>query len=729
MSTRIVPSTCSECLVRCGSLIHMDDDTVTRISGNPAHPGSQGAFCVKGVHGPMANRLGERRITHPMRRTGPRGSGSWERISWSVALAEIADRLGEIKARHGGPSIAGAVSNHAQSKGIAVRLLLRSLGSPNLMINQDLCHGCRATAAMLTGITAEAGNELPKSRLIMVVGKSPSESHVVDWMHIKAARAAGAMLIVIDPRRTQLAKFADHWLAIRPGTDAAFALSMIHVLFTERLLDQAFVDEWCVGASELRERAAGHAPERTASITGIAADTVRAMARLFATVKPAALVLGHGIDAQANGVATAMAFQSLLALTGNIDRPGTNRLARQLPGFRDNFATLPEFRLPRAVEEMTIGAREYPLWSGPDSWARACHNPAVLRAVHSADPYPIRAMYLSGANIVCSYPDMQRTMAALQALDLVVVAADQLTPTAEMADYFLPKTTLLEEEDVFMDQGGQCLSFMQQVLPPLGEARSDIDILIALYKALHERGHIEHEIIPWANHGEFTQFMLEKSGVELAELRTHGFHAIPVAYEIWRTSGFKTPSGKIELASSRRATAGYDPLPDHVPAPYASPAQGFDLILFTGVRSMVYQNTRFREHAWARRIQDAPELRIHPAAAAARGIKLGDWAWVQTRSDMPRCLLKARITDEVAQDTVATGMGWWYPEIAATAHGADVFNIGVAVAYGPHCDPVSGSAESRNTACRVERALPAEVARLLESVQVHVPVSPTPSPS
>ena len=717
MASRVIPSTCSECLVRCGSLIHMEDEQVVRISGNPDHPGSRGAFCVKGVHGPMSSRLGARRITHPMRRTGARGQGQWERITWQTACSEIADRLGEIKTRNGALSIAGAVSNHTQSKGIAVRLLLRSLGSPNLMINQDLCHGCRATASLLTGVTADAGSELSKAKVILVVGKSPSESHVVDWMRIKAARAAGATLIVVDPRRTALAKFADHWLAITPGTDAALALSMIQVVLAEGLIDAEFVADHCSGTEALRERTAHYPPEIAATLTGIEADTIRAMARVFAGVRPAAMVLGHGIDAQANGVDTAMAFQSLLALTGNIDRPGTNRLARQMPGLRDNFAVMPEFRLPRNIEAQTIGAAQYPLWSGPDSWARACHNPAVLRAVHSNDPYPVRAMYLSGANILCSYPDMQRTKAALEALDLIVVAADQLTPTAEMAEYFLPKTTLLEEEDVFMDQGGPCLSFMQKVLPPLGEARSDIDILISLYQALHERGHIEHELVPWQSHAEFTAFMIEKSSVRMEDLRKTGFHRLDVQYESWRASGFKTPSGKIEFESARRSAAGLDPTPDFVAPSYGTRDDGFDLILFTGVRSMAYQNTRFREHAWARRLQDAPELRIHPATAAKRGIAQGDWVWVQTRADMPRCLVKARITDEVTENTVATGMGWWYPEISETGHGAETFNIGVAVPYGPHCDPVSGSAEARNTACRIERADKDEVARLMREVR------------
>ncbi|MBI2291815.1 MAG: molybdopterin-dependent oxidoreductase, partial [Betaproteobacteria bacterium] len=152
MATKVIPSTCSECLVRCGSLVHVEDDRVVKITGNPAHPSSHGAFCIKGMNGPISNRENPARITYPMRRVGQRGEGRWERISWDDAFEQIAERLGEIKAARGPRSIAGATPTHTQSRGVAMRLLLRSLGSPNFMINQDLCHGCRATAALLTGL-------------------------------------------------------------------------------------------------------------------------------------------------------------------------------------------------------------------------------------------------------------------------------------------------------------------------------------------------------------------------------------------------------------------------------------------------------------------------------------------------------------------------------------------------------------------------------------------------
>lgn len=721
MTTQIIPSTCSECLVRCGSLVHVEDGNVVKITGNPAHPGSLGGFCIKGMHAPIAARTHPTRILHPQRRVGERGSRKWEQISWEQAFGEIADGIGEVKAKYGSLAIAGATPNQAQSRGIAVRQLLRSIGSPNFMINQDQCHGSRATAALLNGLGglggSEPGSELGSAKVVLVVGKSPSESSVVDWGHLKAAKSRGAQVIVVDPRQTQIARMADHWLPVKPGSDAALALAMAHVMFSEGLTDEEFVQNWCTGADELRERAMQYSPEVAAQITGVPAESIVAAARLFATVKPGCTILGHGIDAQANGVYTAMAFQSLLALTGNIDRPGTNRLPKRMPGFRDAFAANPAFCLPPEIELKVVGVDKYPLWSGRDSWTKAVHNPTLLRAVLSGDPYPIRAMFLSGTNIACTYPDYQSTVTALKALDLLVVAGDQMTPTGELADFFLPKTTLLEEEDVFTNLSGPCLSLTARILPALGEAKTDIEIAIGLCDALRKRGLLDYELLPWKSHREFNEFLLEQTGIALDDLRATAFQPIPYEYEEYRKSGFRTPSGKFELRSDRLNALGQEPIPDYKAPLYAQPPKDFDLVLLTGIRSMAYTSSRFQEHAWARRMQNAPDLRINPVTAKERGIENGDWVWVQTNPNMPRCMLKAKITNEMSETTVATGMGWWYPEINSTDRGAATFNIGVAVEYGPVYDPISGSAEARNTACRVERANPAEVASLLAEVK------------
>lgn len=713
MADRIVATTCKECSVRCGALVHVRDEKVVKITGNPDHPHSRGAFCIKGVHGPGAAREHPDRPLYPLRRTGERGAGKWERISWDAALEEIADRIGVVKQKYGALAVAGAVSNHFGSRGVAMSQLLRSIGSPNCMINQDMCQGCRYTAAMLTGVGAQSGNELARSRCILVVGKSPSDSSVVQWMHIKAAKKAGAKLIVIDPRRTQVARMADSWLRLKPGTDAALALSMIDVMFSENIYDREFVARWCIGTEALRERARQYEPRIAAEITGIPAAQIVEAARLFAREQPSSMVLGHGIDAQANGVQTAIAFHALYALTGSIDRAGSNRLPKQVSGFLDYGAIFndPKLRMPLEIEEQIVGGKQFPLWSGPNAWGKVAHNPSLINAIITGNPYPVRALYVSGVNIVCTYPGMQNTIAALKSLDLLVVATDHITPTAEFADFILPKTNQLEEEDVGTDAGGPCISVVQRVFAPLGEVRTDVEIAIGLRDKLRARGLIQFDVMPWNNHRELIDFQLAGTGLKFDELCKKGFHEYPFVYEEYRSKGFKTPSKKIELSSERLKDAGHDALPDYHAPSYAQPEAGFDLILITGIRSMAFHHSRFRNHAWARKIQSAPELRIHPETAERSEIRNDDWVWVETPRGAGRALLKAKLTDEVPLNVVATGMGWWYPERAGADRGALIFNIDAAVSYGPPWDPISGSPEARNNACRITRAEPPELER------------------
>ena len=709
MASRIMASTCRECYLGCGSLIHLQDGEVTKIAGNPNNPHSRGAFCIKGMNAPIASLEHRDRILHPLRRKGSRGDGNYERVTWDDAFVEISTSLSKVILGHGPEAIAGAVSGHFYDRGVAMALLLRSLGSPNYMINQDLCHGGRATAAMLTGVPMLPGSELKKARCIFVVGKSPSDSNIIEWMNIKAAQRDGASLIVVDPRRTKLAQAADIWLPTRPGTDAALALSLIQVLFEENLLDSDFVEQWCIGVDDLRIRARKYSPAYASQVTGIPAEMILKTARLLGGVRPLSMLLGHGIDAQQNGVYTAMAFSALLALTGNIDREGTNRLPKGCDGFRDygSFVNDPAHRMPAAREKKIIGGQKFPFWSGPQSVYQACHNPSVIEAVLTGVPYPVRAMYASGVNIVCTYPGMQRTIDAIKSLDLFVVATDHMTPTANYADFILPKTTLLEEDAVFIEDN--CLSVMQRVIAPYGEVKTDFEIAIGLRDELRKGGLIEFEAFPWNSHQEFIDSQLQGTGLAFSDLCTSGFHEFPFEYEGYRKQGFKTPSGKVELSSSQLENAGYGRTPDYHPPIYAEPSAQFDLTLLTGIRTMALHHSRFRNHDWARKIHSVPEIRIRSETARRLSIASNDWVWVEVAGGAERICLRARLTDEVPLDVVATGMGWWFPELKGSDFGALTFNVEAAIPYGPHWDPISGSAEARNCACRIYRADAADV--------------------
>lgn len=703
------PSTCWECGTVCGSLVTVRDGNVAKVGPNPTHPASKGAFCVKGILGAPGWTYSDQRLLHPLKRNGERGEGRWQRIEWDDALDLMADRLARVRKAHGPLALAGAVSGAFFSRGLTVALLLRSLGSPNWMINQDLCGGCRAVSDRLMGLAITRGEDIEGTRCALVVGRNPAMADPVEWQALKKAKQRGARIIVIDPKRISACDLADLWLRPRPGTDAAIALAMIHVLVTEHLYDREFVTRYTHGFAELAARAARYPPEVAARLTGVDAEKIVAAARMYAD-GPATFVSGHGIDAFSAGVQTFRAYHCLVAISGNLDRPGGNRRVKRPRGFKTYLDVLhdPEFRLPLEVERRTIGADRFPLWAGPDGWQTACHNPSVIEAILTGRPYPVRALYVSGVNIVVTYPDAARTARALRSLDFLCVATQMLTPTAELADLVLPKTTTLEEEEVSLNPGGPCITLTRAVVPPRGESRTDLEIAIGLIDRLEARGALARNFFRWRTQREFNEFLLGDSGISFAELTSRGFAEFPYELGSFEAQGFRTPTGKIDLYSTTLERLGLDPLPDYTPPRFerGGPEErgAFPLVLLTGDREKAYHHSRFREQEWARKVSPHPELRVHPETALSLGVAEGDWVAVETPGASGACRLRVTVTDTTPPGVVSTGMGWWWPEAPGPDRGAFDVNINAAMSYGAPWDPVSGSADTRGLPCRVRRA-------------------------
>ena len=708
--TRVVASTCWECTSHCGSLISVgDDDRVVKIAPNPASPVSKGAFCVKGIRALPEWTYHADRLTHPLRRVGARGSGRWERIGWDDALDEMAARLSDVKRRWGAPSLVGAVSGAAFSRGPIMALLMRSIGSPNWMINQDICGGCRGVSDRTTGLAITGGEDIDDARCILVVGRNPAAADPVQWQKIKRAKARGAALVVIDPFRTSAADLADVWLRPRPGTDAAIAMAMMQGMIAANRHDADFVRDWCVGFEALAARVAGWDADRAAAVTGLPADEIRAAARLYAA-GPSAFVSGHGVDAASNGVQTFRAFHCLVAISGNLDRPGGNRRAKRPAGFTTYLDLLhdPRFRLPEPIERRTIGAADYPLWAGPRGWQTACHNKSVIDAILTSDPYPVRGMYVSGVNIAVMYPDTRRTMAALDSLDFLCVAAHTMTPTAAVADLVLPKTTTLEEEEIDVDQGAPCVTYTAPVSARVGEVRCDMEIAAGLVARLRANGALAAELLPWTSQAAFNDFLVGEAAIDRDALRRDGFASFPFTTGDFAAQAFKTPSGKVELFSQTLADLGLDPLPDYVPPLYERPAASigsdFPLILQTGRREKTYHHSRFRDQAWARKVSPDPLIHINPLTAERFGLSHGSWVLIEIKGGTGSCRARVETTDRTPPDVVTTGVGWWLPADAGSKLGLFDININAALTYAGPMDPASGSVDTRSLPCRLRAA-------------------------
>jgi anaerobic selenocysteine-containing dehydrogenase len=701
---RIIPTTCGECSAHCGALLTVSDGRVIDVAPNPEHPYSKGAFCIKGIKGLTGVTYHEKRLLHPLRRLGQRGAGEWQRISWDEALDAIADGLTKARAKYGPLSLAGAVSNANCNRGVTVPLLLRSLGSPNVLINQDLCGGCRGVSSRVTGLDIVRGEDIDRARCALVVGRNSYAANPVEWMALKHLKKRGGRIVVLDPKRTPAAEIADLWLRPKPGTDGAIGLAMLHVLIEEGLYSPEFVRDWCHGFDGLRERVAHFTPALAERHSGVSATDIVAAARHYAD-GPSTFVSGHGIDAFSAGVQTFRAFHCLVAISGNVDRAGGNLRVQKPGGFRDYLQVVhdPAFRLPRNVEEQRIGADRFPLWSGPEGWQAACHNPSVIEAILSGKPYPVRAMYISGVNPVITYPDTARTIAALSSLDFLTVASDMMTPTAALADVVLPKTTGLEEEDVKLSPGA-AVTYTYPAVPPQGEARCDLDIAMGLLDRMEARNAVTKNLFRWRTQCEFVEFLLGDSGIGIEELREHGFVQFPCTVGNFAERPFPTKSGRVELYSGQLAELGLDPLPNFV-SPAPETGQGFPLILITGDREKTYHHSRFREQDWAKKVSPDPRLLIHPETAASLLLKDGQWINIETENVRGSCRLKLKVTDATPIGVVSTGMGWWKPDSDATDRGAYDININAAVSYNGPWDAMSGSADTRGIRCRITAAL------------------------
>jgi len=700
---RIVSSTCWECSTCCGALLTVEGGRIENVAPNPDHPASRGAFCIKGIRGMPGIAYGERRLLHPLRRVGARGDGRWAEISWSEALDEVAQQLADVHRQYGPLALVGATSGGFFSRSAVLALFMRSLGSPNWMINQDLCGGCRSVSDMVTGLAIQGGEDISPSRTVLIVGANPHAANPIQWQRIKKAKAAGARIIVIDPLQTQAAAIADLWLRPHPGTDAALALAMAHVLVEEDRYDREFVERWCHGFDKYAERIAAWTPARAASVCGVPREQIVRAAHLYSD-GPSCFVSGHGIDAMSNGVQTFRAFHCLVAISGNLDRAGGNRRAKRPPGLRTSFDLLHEsaFALPEEIARQAIGAERFPLWAGPKGWQTACHNPSVIEAILTGRPYPLRAAYVSGVNIVVTYPDTPRTIAALRSLDFLVVASDSMTPTAALADVVLPKTVTLEEEEVSLHAAGPCVTFTAAASERRGQPKTDIEIAAALLERMRALGAVTTNLLPWRTQREFNEFLLKDSGVLLDELEARGFAEFPYALGDFENQTFRTPTAKVELYSERMAEHGLDPLPNYVPLESTTlMGNEFPLRLQTGLRERTYHHSRFRDQSWAKKVSPDPLLRIHPSTAEKLGISHGDWVIVRTRNHPGRCCLKAELTSTTSPDVVVAGMGWWRPDAEAPEFGALEININAAVTYdGPH-DPASGSTDTRGIPCAI----------------------------
>ena len=704
---KIFKTICQACHMSCGILVHVKEGKITKIEGDPDHPLSLGMICPKG----MAYRqivYHPDRLIHPLERVGRRGEGKWKRVSWDEAIQKIAEKMIGIKERFGPESISACCGGNPRRSMPATRFITDSVGSPNWAYSDAFfCWGPHVIAEHATygsRITSDVNIDCRRSDCILVWGGNPVHTHTVVARDLMAARSRGAKIVVVDPRLTATASKADLWLQLRPGTDAALALGMINVIMEEGIYDREFVQKWCIGFEELKERARAFAPQKASEITGVPSDDIREAARLYAKTKPACLYLRVGNELIFNSTQASRAIACLIGMTGNIDVEGGNlflSLPKNMLGRM--FYLKKEWRLPDEIEERRIGAKEFPLLAGPRAPFGLFHTPLLIKAMLTGKPYPVRAL-IAANNLCVSMPNTMEVYEALSRLDLLVVYEIFMTPTAEMADFVLPAATYFEIDEL-IDRYPNYITARRKVIEPVGECWDELKITYEIIKKMGLK------FTPWPELQEkgwrgYEDFRLKETGIAFNNIKVGEFIFSPMEHKKYEKNGFATPSGKVELYSSLFKEFGYDPLPHHV-EPFESPISTPELkkeypcILITGGRTVAYFHSLGHQVPWLRELVPDPTIEIHPDMAAKLRIQEGDWVWVETPRGKGRIKQKAKITRAVHPEVVHCVAHWWYPERITPDHGVWESNINMLTYSDPPYEPVCGTCAVRGLLCKV----------------------------
>ncbi len=708
--TETVRTVCQGCHSECGVLVTVEDGRVVKIRGDRNHPVSEGYICVKGANYAEFTHHPDR-LLHPLRRAGGKGEGRWERVSWEEALSDIAARLTEIRNESGAESLATLNGTGPRTSVFSTNLLAGAIGTPNnVSTDLHICYAPSMVAEFCTvggPVMQEVGPDYQNSKCIFVVGGNPLVSHPKRGRDLlEGVRKNGAKLIVVDPRRTKLAEMADIWLQIRPGTDVALILAMMHVIIDEDLYDSDFVRHYCHGFDELAAHVRTFTPESVAETTWLPAARIREAARLFATTRPGTVHHRVAVEHNLNSTQTNRALLNLIGITGNLGVRGGNLLPSPVPGYVSTGQVLNRATFPPEVLARRLGAEQFPLISGPEGKFIFVHPALAARAMTEGTPYRLRAMYCAGGNPVVNMQNTRRTWDAFKELDLFVVTDFFMTPTAELADYVLPAATWLERNECCDQQYMGCVAARHRAIEPLGEARDDVQIAVDIAKQL---SWAVRDNLPWKSVKEFNEYRVAGTGLSFEEFLDRGYLTVPLAERQYEAGPLNTPTGKVELYSTIFEKHGHDPLPTFVEppeSPVTTPelAADYPLILITGSRVIEYFHSEGRQIPSLRKRVPDPICEIHPDTAAAHNISDGDWLWIET-PQIPgeRVRFRAVLTDRIHPRIVGAAHGWWFPENPAPDHGVFDSDIDLVLTDDEPREPVCGSVPIRGTLCKVYR--------------------------
>jgi anaerobic selenocysteine-containing dehydrogenase len=639
-----------DCPDTCSMLVTVEDGRATRLRGDPNHAFTRGFLCQK------VTRYLERvyhpgRLQYPMVRSGPKGQGTFRRVSWDEAVDLITRRFREIAGASDGPqailpySYCGTMGK-LQSESLDRRFFQR-LGAS--LLDRTICATAGAVGCDLTlGTRAVIDPETTvHARYIINWGSNTSVTNMHLWTLMHRARKAGARIVTIDPFRSKTAEKSDWWLPIRPGTDAALALGIMHILWRDGLQDDDYLQRYCLGADMLRERAINNYPtDRVAHITGIPVADIERLAHEYGTVKPALIRLNYGMQRHRGGGMAVRTVCCLPAVIGAWRHVGGGALLSTSKLYQFDTAMLqrPDLTPPgtRTVNMTQLAEALLGELPGP----------------------PVRAMYVYNANPAAVCPDQARVLRGLLREDLFTVVHEQFqTDTADYADVLLPATTQLEHFDIHGSYGHMYVQVNEPAIAPLFEAKSNTDV----FRLLAQRMGFEDALFQESDEALAEQSLQGGStamqGISLDRLKREGPVRLnlPADYAPFATGNFPTASGKCELYSPQLAAQGLDPLPTYTP-PWEDPQTRPDLAAKYPLQMITppvpsFLNSSFVNIDSLRKQAGEPTVEMHRDDAVPRGIAAGQW--VRVFNDRGSFQARAVVGDSVKPGVVVSQSIWW----------------------------------------------------------------------
>ncbi|HZD19268.1 MAG TPA: molybdopterin oxidoreductase family protein [Burkholderiales bacterium] len=628
-----------DCPDTCAMLVTVDDGVATKIQGDPQAPFTEGSICTKVSHY-LERTYAPDRLKHPMRRSGRKGEGRFQRISWDEALDEIAARLKPLAAADPQTilpcSYAGTMGMVQYSS--MDRRFFYKLGAS--LLDRTLCstagkYGLKATLGASVGMDPERFDE---AQLIILWGANPIVSNLHLWGRVQAAKRRGAKVIAIDPYRSLSAEKCTQHIALLPGTDGALALGVMHVLMREGLIDRDYVSRYTLGYEALEKRVlAEYSPERVAKLCGLSTDEVVQLARDYGSIKPSAIRLNYGMQRHAGGGIAARTIACLPALVGAWRDPAGGIVLSTADFYKFDHAALerPDLlagRRPRTINQSKLGD-----------------------ALTSAAP-PVKAIIIYNNNPVAVCPESDKVIAGFSREDLFTVVIDHFqTDTADYADIVLPATTQLEHYDVHKSYGHLYMLANNPAIAPVGEALPNSEI----FRRLAARMGFDEPCFRDSDEDICRSALAGKADWEA--LKRDGWQrlAVPQRFAPFAQGGFPTPSGKCEFHSEWLQKQGVDPLPFYNPPVEVADeelAERYPLA-FLSPPARHFLNSSFANLARFREFEREPHLDMHAQDAAARGIQDGDL--VRVYNARGSYTLRARINGKPRLGVVVAPSVWW----------------------------------------------------------------------